>query len=148
MSAQKLWDAYCSATGHAGGLPESDQFGDTANMADELLALVMNGTKRATCCLARDFSSEARPKPGDHWIITDGKGCAACIIKTTEVELVRICDVTIDFAFTEGEGDKSLTYWKREHDAYFTRHASKEGFTYDDKMIGICETFEKVWPVT
>ena len=134
MSAQDLWDAYCSATGHSGPLPDIDQFGDTVELADELLALVLNHTKRATCCLARDFSTQARPKPGDHWIITDGAGQAACIIKTTQVELVRICDVTEDFAFLEGEGDKTLAYWKREHDAYFTRQAAREGFTYDDKL--------------
>ena len=146
MSAQDLWDAYCLATGHKGALPEIDQFGDDPDMADALLALVLNDTKRATCCLARDFSTQSRPKPGDHWIITDGAGQASCIIKTTKIELVRICDVTDDFAFTEGEGDKSLSYWKREHDAYYRRQAAREGFVYDDKMIGICEEFERVWP--
>lgn len=148
MSVQDLWDAYCAATGKSGPLPDIDQFGDNPDMADELLALVFTGTKRATCCLARDFSTQTRPKPGDHWIITDGAGRAACIIETTITELVRICDVTAEFAFAEGEGDKSLTYWKREHDAYFTRQAVSEGFTYNDKMIGICERFEKVWPLT
>lgn len=147
MSAQDLWDAYCAATEQSGPLPDVDQFGDTPVLADELLALVLNGTKRATCCLARDFSTQSRPKAGDRWIITDGAGRAACIIETKTTEMVRICDVTADFAFTEGEGDKSLAYWKREHDAYFKRQAASEGFTYDDKMIGICETFEKVWPL-
>ena len=146
MRAQDLWDAYCSATGYSGLLVDIDQFGDTPELADELLALVLNNTKRATCCLARDFSTQTGPKPGDRWIITDGAGRAACIIKTTQVELVRICDVTEDFAFLEGEGDKTLAYWKREHDAYFTRQAAREGFTYDDKMLGVCEAFEKVWP--
>ena len=146
MSAQELWEAYCLATGYKGELPEIDQFGDDADMADALLALVLIDTKRATCCLARDFSTQSRPKPGDHWIITDGAGRAACIIRTTKVELVRICDVTEGFAFTEGEGDKSLSYWKLEHDAYYRRQAVSEGFVYDDKMIGICEEFERVWP--
>ena len=146
MSAKALWDAYCSATGFDGPQPDCDQFGDTQELGDELLALVQKGIKRATCCLARDFSTLDRPKAGDHWIITDGRGRAACIVKTTQTELVRICDVTAEFAYTEGEGDKTLVYWKREHDAYFTRQATREGFTYDDKMIGICETFEKVWP--
>lgn len=146
MTAEVMWEAYCSATGHQGELPTIDQFGDDPDMADVLLGLVLNGTKRATCCLARDFATADRPKPGDHWIITDGSGRATCIIQTTAVEFVRICDVTPEFAVIEGEGDKSLTYWKREHDAYFTRQAAAEGFACDDKMIGICEIFEKVWP--
>lgn len=146
MSAKSLWDAYCAATGHTGPQPECDQFGDTEDLGDELLALVLSGTKQATCCLARDFSTAERPKIGDHWIITDGRGQAVCIVKTTQTEFVRICDVSAEFAFIEGEGDRTLAYWKREHDAYFMRQAAREGFKYDDKMIGICETFEKVWP--
>jgi len=147
VTDRDFWQAYCDATGHTGRQPESDWFGDTPKMADELLALVLEGTKQATCCLARDFKTEARPKRGDHWIITNGQKQPTCIIKTTQVELMRICDVTAEFAQIEGEGDKSLAYWKREHDAYFTRQAAREGFVYDDKMIGICEIFEKVWPL-
>lgn len=146
MSAQALWDSYCLASGHSGPLPVVDQFGDTPDLADELLALVLDGTKQATCSLARDFGPQDRPKPGDHWVITNGRGEAVCIIKTIKVECVRICDVTEDFARIEGEGDKSLAYWKSEHDAYFMRQAERENFIYDDKMIGICEQFEKLWP--
>ncbi len=144
--ATKLWGAYCLASGHNGPVPDIDQFGDTVELGDELLALVMAGIKRATCCLARDFTAEAMPKPGDHWIITDGRGTPNCIIRTTKVELVPICVVGDAFAFTEGEGDRSLAYWKREHDAYFTRQAAREGFVYDDSLQGVCEEFERVWP--
>jgi len=116
-------------------------------MADELIQLVLNGTKRATCCLARDFSDEPLPAPGDLWIMTDSQTVPRCVIETTHVELTPIREVTAEFAFIEGEGDRSLTYWKREHDAYYTRQGAREGFIYDDSMIGVCEQFRCIWPV-
>jgi len=146
MTPDHIWRAYCTATGHSGTYRGVDGFGDDPAMADALLTLVMDGTKRATCGLARDFTDELLPAPGDHWIITDGARAPRCIIRTTEVELVPIRDVTAEFAAIEGEGDKSIQYWKREHDAYFTRQGAREGFTYDDSMIGVCEQFECVWP--
>ena len=143
----QLWDAYCSATGHAGHYRDVDAFGDDPAIADALLALVLAGTKRATCSLARDYADAPLPAPGDHWVITDGAGVPRCIIRTTRVELVPIREVDAAFAAVEGEGDGSLAYWKREHDAYFARQARREGFAYDDGMVGVCERFACVWPV-
>ena len=144
--ADAMWADYVAATGVIGTHRGTDWFGDTPELADQLLALVMDGTKRATCCLARDFADEPLPAPGDHWIITDGEHIPRCIIKTTHVELRPIREVDAAFARTEGEGDKSLAFWKSAHDAYFTRQGEREGFAYDDSMIGICEEFERVWP--
>ena len=141
-----LWNDYCAATGHAGAPPVMDAFGDDPAMQDALLALVLDGTKRATCCLARDFAGGDAPRPGDHCIIMDGAGMPRCIIRTVSVTPTPIRDVTAEFAATEGEGDGSLAYWKREHDAFFTRQAAREGFGYHDGMTGLCEVFECVWP--
>ena len=47
--ANDLWQAYCAANNIEGPLPDLDWFGDTPAMADELLALVLIGTKQATC---------------------------------------------------------------------------------------------------
>lgn len=146
MNANALWADYCAETGATGPTPPVDVFGDNPVMNDELLALVLDGTKRATCCLARDFVSGDLPKVGDCWIIADGAGIPRAIIRTSHVELRPIRGVDANFAFIEGEGDKSLAYWKREHDAYFQRQATAEGFIYDDSMIGVCEQFECVWP--
>jgi uncharacterized protein YhfF len=146
MNAETLWADYCAAIGESGPVPPIDVFGDNPAMNDELLDLVLEGTKRATCCLARDFAEGDQPKIGDYWIIADGAGTPRAIIRTCHIELKAICDVDDSFAHIEGEGDKSLAYWKTEHDAYFQRQATAEGFVYDDSMIGICEQFDCVWP--
>ena len=146
--AKDLWKAYCEATGVSGVVPDSDWFGDDPDMADELLALVLSGQKQATCELLRQFPKGDAPKPGDHWIITDGQKTPRCIIQTTQVDICKVRDVDAAFAWDEGEGDESLDYWKREHDAYFQRSALRDGFTYSDEMLAVCERFKCVWPET
>lgn len=145
--AEKLWAGYCAASGVKSPLPESDWFGDDPVMANQLLALVLSGQKQATCELRRQFGQGDIPKIGDHWIITDGRKIPRCIIQTTKVDICAVKDVDAKFAWDEGEGDRSLAYWKREHDAYFQRSAMRDGFTYSDDMDAICERFKLVWPV-
>ncbi len=146
--AELIWKAYCAATGQSGSLPPIDQFGDTPELGDELVGLVLSGDKRATCELKIWFDNhnEALPKPGDHWIITDGSGVPQCIIQTTQVDILPVNEVDAEFAFTEGEGDKTLEWWKAAHDAYYERQATQDGFIYDDSMFCVAEQFERVWP--
>jgi len=148
-SAETLWSAFCNAHNVTGPLPPIDQFGDSPELADELLALVLSGQKQATCELKYwfDLRDEKLPLPGDYWIITNGAGMAACIIQTTQVDLCAVRDVDPQFAWDEGEGDRSLSFWKTAHDAYFERQATRDGFTYSDDMICVCERFVKVWPM-
>ena len=77
----------------------------------------------------------------------DGGDVPRAIVCTVSAVPTPIREVTAEFAHTEGEGDRSLAWWKREHDAYYTRQGEREGFVYDDTMIGICEVFERVWPI-
>jgi uncharacterized protein YhfF len=111
-------------------------FGDSATLADELLELVLKGTKTATC------STEDEPnisKPGECWIVLDGKGDPKCVIETTEVTFRRYGEVDAKFAFDEGEGDRSLAYWRQAHRRYFER-AGK----FSKDMMLMCERFRLV----
>lgn len=142
-----FWEGYCAASGETGALPDIDCFGDTPALADELLALVMIGQKRATCELVENLGADNIPSPGDHWIITDGAGEPKCIIRTSKVDILPVNQVDEKFAWDEGEGDRSLAYWKREHDAYFERTAKRAGYVYTDTMPAACERFIVVWPL-
>jgi uncharacterized protein YhfF len=143
-----LWEEYCAETGRSGPSPSSDQFGDTPELADELLALVFKGQKQATCELKIWFDSRGHklPEIGDQWIITDGSGTEQCIVETTQVDLCSVREVDEAFAWDEGEGDRSLGFWKDAHDAYYTRQAARDGFAYSDEMTCVCERFILVWP--
>jgi uncharacterized protein YhfF len=111
-------------------------FGDGPDLADELLELVLKGVKTATC------STEDEPNlstPGERWIVLDGRGDPRCVIETTEVTFRRFGDVDAAFAHDEGEGDRSLAYWRSAHRKYFGRLGK-----FSENMMLMCERFRLV----
>lgn len=115
-----------------------DRFGDTPELNDELLALVLAGRKTATCG-AYTPNGLGVPHVGMLSVIEDSEGRARCVIETLQVDITRFCDVTAEFARMEGEGDLSLEYWQDAHRAYFTRNG---GFAEDMPLY--CEIFRVV----
>ena len=109
-------------------------FGDGPELADELLALVLGGHKRATCWSAADGLLGANV--GGRWVVEDSKGHPRAVVETVDLRERRFDDVDADFAAAEGEGDRSLAYWRDAHRRYFTRNG---GFAPD--MMLWCERF-------
>jgi uncharacterized protein YhfF len=125
-----------------GAVPEeyrslrSFAFGDGPALADELLDLVMKGVKTATC------STEDEPNtstPGERWLVLDGRGNPRCVIESTEVSYRRYHEVDAAFAYEEGEGDRSLVYWREAHRRYFGRLGK-----FSEDMMLMCERFRLV----
>ncbi|UVO10408.1 ASCH domain-containing protein [Pectobacterium polonicum] len=114
-------------------------FGDSPELADELLQLVREGHKTATCSSYHAFKNEETPQVGDYNIVLDGAGQPSCVIRTRSLTLVRYCDVTAEMAAKEGEGDKSLAFWREGHQTFFER----EG-TFAPDMLLVFEEFELV----
>jgi uncharacterized protein YhfF len=111
-------------------------FGDGPALADELLDLVVREVKTATC------STEDEPNtstPGERWIVLDGRGAPACVIETLEVTYRRYNEVGAAFAYEEGEGDRSLRYWREAHRNYFGRMGR-----FSEDMMLMCERFRLV----
>lgn len=115
-------------------------FGDSPELADELLALVIAGVKTATCGAVEHFGDdEPFPQVGRRDVVLDGQGRPACVIETTEVTIRPFSAVDENFATAEGEGDRSYAYWRAAHEAYFERNG---GFSED--MLLACERFKLV----
>ena len=111
-------------------------FGDGPALADELLDLVVREVKTATC------STEDEPNtstPGERWIVLYGRGAPACVIETLEVTYRRYNEVDAAFAYEEGEGDRSLRYWREAHRNYFGRMGR-----FSEDMMLMCECFRLV----
>ena len=117
-------------------------------MADELLRLILEGRKRATCALARWFEGAGRrpPRPGDRSVILNGAGAPACILETIDVRIGPVSSVDAAFAFDEGEGDGARDGWLQAHRAFFEREGVAAGFAYSDDMPAVFERFVVVWP--
>ena len=85
--------------------------------ANECAELVLNDVKRATasCLYSYELEQEPLPEVGDISVVTDWSGIEKCIIKVEKVEIIPYNEITEEFARTEGEGDKSLKYWREVH---------------------------------
>ncbi len=94
-------------------------FGDTEQQADELVKLVLDGVKTATCS---NLDGEGIPQPGDVFVVVDGKNEPVCAIELTTVDMSTYEQVDAAHALAEGEGDCSLDYWRKEHKRFFEEY--------------------------
>lgn len=94
-------------------------FGDTEQQADELVKLVLDGIKTATCS---NLDGEGIPQPGDVFVVVDGKNEPICAIELTTVDMSTYEQVDAAHAQAEGEGDRSLDYWRKEHKRFFEEY--------------------------
>src|SRR5215218_7250030 len=110
--ARALWRDY-AASRQQPVPPEEDppveQFGDHAALADELLDLVLAGTKRATAGLVADFANQGEPLPriGGHWVVCDSTGAPRAVLRSTELRIGPLASVDDAFAWDEGENDRT-----------------------------------------
>lgn len=127
-------------------IPISFCFCDNEKDANECADLVIRGIKQvtATSLWLYKKNNESLPNIGDQYIVTDWNGTAKTIIQATKIEQIPYKEITVDFARTEGEGDKSLKYWKRVHKAYYTREMEPYGDEFSEDMIIVCEYFERI----
>jgi uncharacterized protein YhfF len=116
---------------------EVRSFGDGPELTDELLHLVLEGKKTASCWSAAEGLKGA--EVGKPWAVRNGAGDVRCMMETVELTQRRFDEVDVQFAFDEGEGDRTLASWRAAHQAYFTRNG---GFAPD--MLLNCERFRLV----
>ncbi|GAB3674540.1 hypothetical protein GCM10027591_17530 [Zhihengliuella somnathii] len=157
-AARRMWDDYIAATGV---VPEGneqyqvDYFGDSPELADALLHEVTHGAKRATSSLMDDYADPEDPLPviGGHWVVCDSTGQPAAVLRTVSLALAAFDDVDADFAAAEGEDDRTLESWRREHEKFWRRTRAAAG---DDEWTPestgrpghevVMERFAVVWP--
>lgn len=122
-------------------------FGDGPKMADELGALVVAGTKIATASLIWEYEhdNESLPQVGDLSVILAGDERPVCIIETTELRTLPFNEVDAVFAADEGEGDRSLAFWRDAHWHFFSRSCERIGREPRETMPVLCERFRVIF---
>ncbi|EQA5418444.1 ASCH domain-containing protein [Enterococcus faecalis] len=90
---------------------------------------------------ADPYVTEPLPKEKEYSIILDGKSQPKAVIQTITVDEIAFCDVPADFAYLEGEDDRSLAQWRYAHLNYFHEVFHTYGLTFTEKEILYCETF-------
>ncbi|PMM11729.1 RNA-binding protein [Vibrio breoganii] len=109
--------------------------------------LILRGEKRASCSMEYWYSheGEAMPAVGHLQVVTDWQGSPICIIEITSVDTCKYCDVSAEFAALEGEGDKSLEWWREAHWKFFSLECQELGITPTQEMLLVLERFKVVY---
>ncbi len=116
-------------------------------MADELGLLIANGTKTATCSAKWEWENDGEewPAPGHLTVVLDGKEEPLCIIEVTEISIQLFSQVDARFAYEEGEGDRSLEYWRKVHQHFFESALAEIGKQFSDDIPLICQRFRMIY---
>jgi uncharacterized protein YhfF len=127
-------------------------FGSDYYCADEYNAnvcadLIVRGEKQASCSMKHWYSyeGEAMPQVGHLQVVTNWDGKPVCIIEITSVTECRYCDVSAEFAAAEGEGDKTLDWWREAHWAFFSAECEELDIDPSEDMLQVLERFKVVY---
>ena len=146
MTPQEMWNVYKQINPLIGDEIDVWAFGVEADL---LADLVLRGEKTATASAYDLYALEDEPLPqeGTFDVILDSQDQAVCIVEITKVSVQSFHQVSADHAFKEGEGDKSLAYWRQVHEDFFKDWLGEAGlaFTPDSKVV--LEEFRKVYPL-
>ena len=149
-SVRKFWQDFCAVNADVNA-DEPYQvwyFGNTSEMAKELVTLVLEGVKTATASLFWEYENQPEDEPivGGYSIVTDYEGVPQCVLRTTELRILAFNEVDEKFAFDEGEGDQSLDYWRAVHWDYFSRRCAEIHREPSRTMPVNCERLELLYP--
>lgn len=145
MNATEMWHAFCAGDPMLANAPhEAWAFGCEPDL---LAKLVLRGQKTATTSSYPLYALENEPLPqvGEYNIILDGNDKAICITKTTKVYRTLFKNVSARHAYLEGEGDRSLAYWRKVHQAFFTDELAEVKLDFTPELEVVCEEFEVVF---
>lgn len=119
--------------------------GSTDENATLLAQLIAAGTKTATTS-ALDLYEPDEPLPyvGEYNVILDGHDHPICVTQTKVVETIPFDHVSAEHAYHEGEDDRTLASWRREHRAFFQTAYRQMGRVFNDQIPCYCEVFERI----
>ena len=100
------------------------EFGTKGEFRDELIALILQGKKKATAgTLEWDYRANGEPIEyiGEQLAVLNNDGEQVATVQVTRVDVASFADVPDEFALTEGEGDLSGDEFRKVHMRYWTK---------------------------
>ena len=147
MRPEEMWNRFTMKSG-VQDTYQAWAFCGGGEIGDRLAELVLQGIKTATSSALIAFRTEKEPlsKAGDYSVILFDNGETACVIQTHTVTLVPFDQVSSRHAYLEGEGDRSLEYWRQVHEEAFTPDYQAAGLPFDRKGVCVLEEVQLVFP--
>lgn len=146
MKAESMWEQF-SIKKNIDASYDAWVFCGGGEIGDCLAHLVLEGKKTATASAYISYQQEQEelPKNGCYSVVLYDTGEAACIIQTQKVSLVPFDEVSERHAYLEGEGDRSLAYWRQAHRRAFTPEYQAAGKKFDEHGLIVLEEFKMVF---
>lgn len=146
MNAEEMWIEYKKTNDNIKDKYEVWSFwGNTDLLSD----LVLRGEKTATSSAYSLYEIENEPLPnvGEYNIILDSKNKAISVTQIIKVYIEEFRKISKEHAFKEGEGDKSLSYWRKCHKDFFTMCMAEVDKEFSEDMKVVCEEFKVVFKI-
>jgi uncharacterized protein YhfF len=106
-----------------------------------LVDAVLRDEKTSTSSLRVEYepyAEEPLPRVGERLLLLDYDDRPVAIIETTEVRVVPVAEVDLDFARDEGEGFETVTEWRAAHERFWTGHQ------IDDDTLVVAQRFRLI----
>lgn len=122
------------------------EFAFPGPLRDALVTAILDGTKTTTSSLLVEHSRGHDPREdvGTLEAVLDSHDNVVCVIRTTEVYVCRLADVSDEHAIAEGEGYADASEWRTGHEEFW---CSPEFVEYigeleiDDDTQVVCQRF-------
>lgn len=152
-ATEEVWTFWRAGCGQLGIDADSTPFqvwyfGDGEPMATDLALLVRSGRKRATAALEAAVLAcpETGPVLGGYSVVTDFAGAPLALIRTERIDVYPFESVPAEFAYEEGEGDRTLAHWREGHWRFFASECAALGIPRSPQMRIIGERFVCLYP--
>ncbi len=146
--ADEFWTKFIKDTNRS---PEDRCSGDLKFEAkgfknDELLALVLSGTKKAFFTSLPTFIIDQEPLPltGELYLVFDKNDNPQCVIEITSVDIIPYINVTNEQVVQEGE-DASLEDWREKEREYLEDEGAIVGFDFSPDIKLVYQTFNVIY---
>lgn len=150
-SVVELWEAFIEINPNYKDkeLGEWFNFCDNEKDAKECAQLTRDGIKQATSTSLWWFEKNNTdlPEVGNIYVVTDWYKIAKAIVEVVKVEQTPFNQITDEYAAIEGEGGKSLEYWKKVHWDYYSLEMEEFGEKPTEDMMIVCEQFKTIFTV-
>jgi len=144
----EFWEKVKTVCGIEGDFTDAWGFGDTPEVKQELLDLILEGKKRASTNLLIESELAGYPSSGvgQFHIILDGNDVPTAVIQTVSLRKAKFNDIDEDHAYWEGEEDRTVESYLKEHVKYYTRVGKTLGFIFHEDLEVEFERFELIYP--
>ncbi|TRX63396.1 ASCH domain-containing protein [Corynebacterium hiratae] len=97
------------------------EFAFPGPLRDALVTAILNGTKTTTTSLLAEYPRDHDPREdvGTLEAVLDSHDNVVCVIRTAEVHVCRLADVSDEHAIAEGEGYADASEWRTGHEEFW-----------------------------